>query len=110
MSSDPKVEEIRARLANRKWVGSAHAELILTKLDEAESERDDAEVAFNASMARCIDAEERERTLTAKLAGLIDAARYMQRTERSSVTLEATLESLSRLLPSTPTEEGNSDE
>lgn len=66
--SDTTVEEIRDDVEIlTSGLASANARIaaLLTKLDDAERERDDAEVAFKGSMERCIDAVERERALIA---------------------------------------------
>lgn len=90
---------------------------LLAKLDEAERQRylwqgTNAEtLAVNSGLRVKLEAaEERERALIAGVKETIARARSMQRTERSSVTLESVLEDLSRLLPSAPTKEGKSHE
>lgn len=137
--TDPRVEEIRARLVaatpgpwtvmipdgepywihstgqtvltkgiafgdDAEFIANAPTDiaLLLTKLDEAEKENAKLRGVNRALERRCLDAQGREVTL---IAGVKEAERilgYGQRREARAI--------LSRLLPSTPTEEGTNDD
>lgn len=82
--SDPKIEEIRTAHAMLLAVGfpDENTGYLLTKLDEAEQERDAAYLLGMASVSRKLEAAgERERALIAGVKEAIARARSMQRTE-----------------------------
>lgn len=133
--SDPRVGEIRARL-DHPHVGDI--DYLLTKLDEAEKANPPVEVGspdgsqvyeiplteyleqlsasqiFRATQAeeKLAAAEERERTLIAGVREALEAFEHSESYwdgERFLLPAEYARTILSRLLPSTPTEEGKND-